>query len=121
MGAAGNPIGYWGLYIVLAATGAQADLKALLSVPAWIFLGFFVAAVHGLLLLGTGKLLRISIGTLATASQANIGGIVSAPMVGAVYHPSLVAVGLLLAVAGNALGTYFGLAAASLARWLLHA
>lgn len=116
---AGVQPGYWGLYLVLAATGAQASLKAFLSVPAWILLGIFVAAIHGALLLTAGKLWRIPIGTLATASQANIGGVVSAPLVGAVYHPSLVPIGLLLAVAGNALGTYFGLLAASLARWLL--
>jgi len=55
---------------------------------------------------------------LATASQANIGGLVSAPLVGAVYHQSLAPVGLLLAMAGNALGTYAGMLAAWLSRWM---
>jgi uncharacterized membrane protein len=47
-----------------------------------------------------------------------VGGVVSAPLVGAVYHQSLAPVGLLLALAGNAIGTYLGLASATLCRWL---
>ena len=106
--------------IVLAATGAQADVRALWSAPAWILVGLGVVTLHAAVLLVTGRLLRIPLGILATASQANIGGVVSAPMVGAVYHQSLVPVGLLLAMAGNALGTYFGLLSATIARWLTH-
>lgn len=114
----GQPLGYFCLFLVLAATGAQASLRALWSTPLWIALGAFVALCHGATLLGMGRLLRIPLGVLATTSQANIGGVVSAPLVGAVYDQSLVPIGLLLAVAGNALGTYVGLASATLCRWL---
>ncbi|HNA60919.1 MAG TPA: DUF819 family protein [Elusimicrobiota bacterium] len=42
----------------------------------------------------------------------------SAPMVSAVYRPALSAVGLLLAVTGNVVGTYFGLVVAQISsRW----
>ena len=114
----GAVLGYPLLYLVLAATGAQARLDALWSTPAWLVLGLLVALVHGALLLLAGRALRIPLGTLATASQANIGGVVSGPLVGAVYHRSLAPVGLLLAVAGNAVGTYLGLLAASLAKMI---
>jgi uncharacterized membrane protein len=75
--------------------------------------------VHGLLLLIAGRWLRAPLGLLAVASQANIGGVVSAPLVGAVYDRSLAPVGLLLAMAGNAVGTYVGWAAALLCRLIV--
>ncbi|MBI4341125.1 MAG: DUF819 family protein [Candidatus Omnitrophica bacterium] len=118
LAAHGQTAGSWSLCLVLAATGAQANLPALWSAPAWMLVGGLTAALHGTLLLLAGRRLRIPIGLLATASQANLGGVVSAPLVGAVYHQSFVPIGLLLAVAGNALGTYLGLLSATLARWL---
>lgn len=119
IGAAAGLLGYPCLYVVLAATGAQASLRALWSAPVWLLVGVWVVLAHGGALLLAGRLLRIPLGTLATASQANLGGVVSAPMVGAVYHQSLVPVGLLLAMVGNAVGTYLGLFSAALCRWLL--
>ena len=52
------------------------------------------------------RLLRAPTFYLAIASQANIGGAASAPVVAAAFHPSLAPVGVLLAVLGYALGTY---------------
>ena len=118
IGSGGDVLGYPCLYVVLAATGAQAKLGALWSTPVWLLLGLVIVLVHGVSLLLAGRWLRIPLGLLATASQADIGGVVSAPLVAAVYHQSLAPVGLLLAIAGNALGTYFGLLAALGARWM---
>ncbi len=112
LGASGPTVGYPCLYLVLAATGAQADLRAFTAAPVWLLAGLGIVLTHGLVLLGLGRLLRIPLGLLATASQANLGGVVSAPLVGAVYHRSLASVGLLLAMAGNAVGTYLGWLAA---------
>ena len=109
-------LGYPLLYFVLAATGAQGNLEALRSGLPWIGLGIGTVLVHGALLLAVGRLAHLPLGLLATASQANIGGVVSAPMVGAVYRQHLAPIGLLLAVAGNAVGTYVGLLAAGLSR-----
>jgi len=117
-GAHGPLLGYPCLYVVLAATGAQASLRAFFTTPAWVAVGFVVIVIHAGLLLWIGRWRRVPMGILATASQANIGGVVSAPMVGAVYHPSLAPLGAVLAIAGNALGTYLGVAAAHLCRWL---
>jgi uncharacterized membrane protein len=118
-GTAGRAAGYPLLYLVLASAGAQASLEALWTTPLWVVLGIITAGVHGLALVAAGRLWRVPVGLLATASQANIGGVVSAPLVGAVYDRGLAAVGLLLALAGNAAGTYVGLAAAWLARLLI--
>jgi uncharacterized membrane protein len=118
LGSQGSLLGYPCLYLVLAATGAQASLQALAATPAWVVVGLVVIAVHVGLLLVVGRWGRLPLGVLATASQANIGGVVSAPMVGAVYHPSLAPLGAVLAIAGHALGTYLGIVAAHLCRWL---
>ena len=118
-GAQGSRLGYPCLYLVLAATGAQASLHALWSSPLWLVVGVVVVLVHGGMLLAAGRLLRVPLGVLATSSQANIGGVVSAPMVGAVYAQRLAPLGLVLAMAGNALGTYVGWGAAMLCRWFL--
>jgi len=118
-GQQGGELGYVGLYCVLAALGARANVIALTSTPVWILLGIAWLAFHAVVLLLAGRLFRLPLSLLATASQANVGGVVSAPAVAAVYHPSLAPVGLLLALAGNALGTYLGLCTATLCRWLL--
>jgi uncharacterized membrane protein len=55
---------------------------------------------------------------LAAASQANIGGPASAPVVAGIYQPGLAPVGLLLAVLGNIMGTYAGLACAAVCAWI---
>jgi uncharacterized membrane protein len=121
LGCHGSTLGYFCLYLVLSATGAQARLGAVGDALVWLALGLGMILVHGGVLLAAGRLLRLPVGLLATASQAAIGGLVSGPLVGAVYHPTLAPVGLLLAVLGNAVGTYVGLLAASLLRPLLSA
>jgi uncharacterized membrane protein len=115
VGESGPRLGYPALYLVLAATGAQADISSLWETPAWMGVGVITVVMHGLALILAGRALKLPLGLLATASQANIGGVVSAPLVGAVYHKQLAPIGLLLAVAGNALGTYLGLLSAMLA------
>jgi uncharacterized membrane protein len=118
-GAREQALGYPYLYFVLAAAGAQASLQALTSSAIWMVVGAFAVVLHGALLLITGRFFRIPLGLLATASQANVGGVVSAPLVGVVYHRSLAPVGLLLAMLGNALGTYLGMLSAWLCRLVL--
>lgn len=118
IGAQGAFLGYPLLYLVLAATGAQADAGALLQAPLWLVVGVLTVLTHAGFLLLAGKLFRIPVGLLATASQSNLGGFVSGPLVGAVYHRTLAPVGLILAMAGSAFGTYLGLATASIAKFL---
>ncbi len=119
MGAQSERLGQGCLYVVLAAMGAQASLAGLWSAPVWLLVGLGVALVHGVVMVVGGRLLRLPLGLLATASQANFGGVVSAPLVGAIYERRLVPIGFCLAIVGNALGTYLGLGSALLARLLL--
>jgi uncharacterized membrane protein len=107
-----------GLLVVLAAMGARADVRALATAPVWLAAGFAWLLIHAAVMLAAGRLWRIPLSVLAAASQANVGGVISAPAVAAVHQPSLAPVGLLLALSGNAVGTYLGLAVATACRWL---
>jgi len=55
---------------------------------------------------------------VAVGSQANIGGVATAPAVAAAFHPSLAPVGVLLAVLSHVVGTYAGIISAWLMQWV---
>jgi uncharacterized membrane protein len=112
-------IGTWILYFVLTSIGAKASLAHLQSSLVLILAGFCIVLVHAVFMLVGARLLRAPLFLVAIASQANIGGIASAPIVAACYQPSLASVGLLLAVLGNIVGTYCGIIAGQLCHWIM--
>ncbi len=114
-----SKIGTVALYVLLASIGARADLRSILHTPVFLALGATWILIHGVVLLLGGYLLKAPLGLIATASQANIGGTVSAPIVGATFSPQLASVGLLMAIFGNLTGTYIGLATALMVRILV--
>lgn len=109
-------IGYVFLFLVLTSIGARASLAGILSAPVLILAGFALVLFHGGLLFVVSRLARIPLCLVATASQANIGGPASAPIVAAAYEPALAPVGLLLGILGNVMGTYLGLLTSQLCR-----
>lgn len=113
-GAGASTLGYAGFYLLLASVGAQADLTRILAHPVFVLLGVIIIAVHAAFLLVAVRILRAPLFYYAAASQACTGGVSSAPIVAAIYHPAMAPVGLLLAVLGNVLGTYLGLLVAQL-------
>jgi uncharacterized membrane protein len=113
-GAGASSLGYGGFYLLLASVGAQADLARIVTQPLWIVAGVVMIAVHALVLVAALKLMRAPSFFLGAASQASIGGYSSAPIVAEIWQPGLAPVGLLLAVVGNVLGTYLGLAVGQL-------
>ena len=113
-GAGASTLGYAGFYLLLATVGAQADLGRILAHPTFVLLGVIILAVHALFLLAAVRLLRAPLFFYAAASQACTGGVSSAPIVAAIYHPAMAPLGLLLAVLGNVAGTYLGLLVAQL-------
>lgn len=104
-----NKTGNWLLYFVLTTIGAHASLSSWSQTASFILIGFFIVSIHGCVLLITARIIKAPMFLIATASQANIGGVASGPLVAAVYEPSLAPVGLLLAILGNLLGTYLGI------------
>jgi len=114
-----SKLGYALLFIVLARIGAKGNLNAIREFPAYLLMGVVWIFTHGAVLLLVAKRLRVPVFFAATASQSNIGGPVSAPVVAAAYQPGLAVVGLLMAIIGNILGTFAGLfVIAPMAHWL---
>ena len=108
-------VGYVALYLMLAAIGAQANLRAILEAPLLLVVGVVWLAIHVAILFLVGRLIRAPLFFVATGSMANIGGTVSAPVVASVFNPALAPVGVLMGVSGYILGIYGGV----LCAWLL--
>lgn len=110
--------GYDLLYFVLTAIGAKASVANIGSALILIAAGLLIVAVHAIFLLIGARLLKAPMFVVAAASQANVGGVASAPVVAEVYHPGLASVGLLLAILGNIVGTWLGILCAQLCRMM---
>lgn len=110
--------GYDLLYFVLTAIGAKASVASIDAALVLIGAGLLIVAIHAATLLLGARLLRAPMFLVAAASQANIGGAASAPVVAEVYSPGLASVGLLLAILGNIVGTWLGIVSAQLCRML---
>lgn len=110
-----SSMGYGALYLLLAAIGARADLRAIADTPLYLVAGLVWILIHVAVLFGVARLVRAPLFFVATGSMANIGGAASAPIVAGVYHPAMAPVGLLMAVAGYILGIYAGFGTA----WVL--
>ncbi|SRR5690606_32604243 len=111
-------VGNYMLYFLLASIGAKANLAAILDAPLFLAAGAVWILIHGLVLFTVGRLLKSPMFLIATSSQANIGGVVSAPIVASIYQPSLAPVGVLLGIFGNIIGTFAGLITAQLLFWV---
>ena len=109
--------GYDLLYFVLTAIGAKASVASIGSALLLIAAGLLIVAVHVAFLLVGARILKAPMFLVAAASQANVGGVASAPVVAEVYHPGLASVGLLLAILGNIVGTWLGILTAQLCRF----
>ncbi len=111
-----SKVGYLFLFLVLTSIGARASLSGIFSAPLLIVAGIALVLVHAVFLLIVSRITRIPLCLVATASQANIGGPASAPIVAAAYEPALAPVGLLLGILGNVMGTYLGLITSQLCK-----
>ena len=108
--------GYDILYFVLTAIGAKASVASIGSALVLIAAGLLIVAIHAVFMLVGARILRAPLFIVAAASQANVGGVASAPVVAEVYHPGLASVGLLLAILGNIVGTWLGIVCGQLCR-----
>jgi uncharacterized membrane protein len=113
-----SKIGYFVLYFVLTSIGAKASISNIGATAFLIMAGFMIVIFHALVLLVTARIIRAPMFLAVVASQANIGGVASAPVVAAIYQPGLASVGLLLAILGNILGTYCGIITGQLCQWV---
>ena len=102
-GSGASAIGSVFVYILVATIGLKMDVTQIK--PFLFVIGGIWIAVHAILLLVVGKLIKAPVFFLAVGSQANIGGAASAPVVASAFHPALAPVGVLLAVFGYVVGT----------------
>ncbi len=117
-GAGASKIGTVMIYLLVACIGAGANFRLIADAPGLVVAGFVWMAIHIVVLLTVGKLIRAPLFFIAVGSQANIGGAASAPVVASAFHPSLAPVGALLAVAGYVLGTYAGFVCMQMLKWV---
>ena len=99
-------------FTFFAAIAAGANIQAMVTVaPILIALVSILLAVHLIVVLGLGRLLGLTIPELLTASNAAILGATTAPAMAAArgWHDQ-VTPGVLVGVAGYALGTFIGTA-----------
>jgi uncharacterized membrane protein len=113
-----NKIGYFILYFVLTAIGAKATISHFETAAVLIAAGFLVVLIHASILLLAARLLKVPLFLAAVSSQANVGGVASAPVVAEVYQKGFGSVGLLLAILGNLIGTYIGLLTGQICHFL---
>jgi len=113
-------VGNYMLYFLLASIGAKANLTAILNAPIFLLVGIVWIIIHAVILYTIGRLIKAPMFLIATSSQANIGGVVSAPIIASVYQPSLAPVGLLLGILGNISGTFLALVTSQLCLWASH-
>lgn len=116
--AGASTVGSFLFYFLLASIGARADLQGILDAPLFVLSGVVIIIVHATALWMAGRFFRSPMFLMACASQANIGGPVTAPIVATVYQSSLAVVGLLMAVFGGILGTFVGLSVAQVCSWI---
>ncbi|MBQ0137799.1 MAG: DUF819 domain-containing protein [Kurthia sp.] len=102
------------LYIIIALIASHSDFSNIAQAPIYIISGFLIMGVHLVIMLALAKLFKLDLFTLGIASLANIGGMASAPMLAAAYNKALIPVGVIMALMGSFLGTYFGMAIAKI-------
>ena len=99
-------------FVFFAAIAAGANLVAMVQIaPLLIVLVVILLSVHLVVLVGVGRLFRLTLPELVTASNAAVLGATTAPALAAArgWH-DLVTPGVLVGVLGYALGTFAGTA-----------
>ena len=109
-------LGNYLLLLFLSSNGAQSVIANIISVgPAVFYFAIGTVTIHGIFIFGVGRLFRIDAGTLAVASQANVGGPASAmALASARGYTDRFLPGIAAGLLGYAVGSYMGLAVANM-------
>lgn len=95
------------LYVVVGLIASSTDFSTIDFGDAafYVLAGFMILAFHLVVLLVMAKVFKLDLFICGIASQANIGGAVSAPILAGTYDKALVPAGLMMGIFGSALGT----------------
>ena len=114
----GTVIGNYLILLFLATNGARSVIAKIVAIgPSIFYFALGTVVIHGIIIFGVGRLMKIDLPTLSVASQANIGGSTSAMAIaGARGYTFLILSGVAVGIMGNAIGNYIGLLIANLAK-----
>lgn len=96
------------LYVLIASIGMQMNIFAILQNPGLFIVGLIWISFHALVLFLVAKWIRAPFFFFAMGSTGNIGGVASASVTAAAFHPSLISVAVIISVFSYAIGTYAG-------------
>lgn len=96
------------LYMLIITIGMQMNIAAILKNPGFILVGVIWICIHAIIMLIVARITKTPFFYFVVGSMANVGGVASASVTAAAFHPALVPVGVVLAVFGYAIGTYGG-------------
>src|SRR5690606_41355978 len=80
------------LYMLIVTIGMQMDIAAILENPGLFIVGIIWLGIHAVLLFIVGKWIKAPFFYFAVGSMSNIGGVASATVTSAAFHPSLVSI-----------------------------
>ncbi|MBA4850142.1 DUF819 domain-containing protein [Emticicia sp. BO119] len=106
------------LYILIATIGMQLHIFDAFQNPTLLIVGLVWILTHAIFTILAARIVRAPLFFTAVGSQANVGGVASASVVAAAFHPSLAPIGVLLAILGNAIGTYCGYVTGLIMQWV---
>lgn len=108
------------LHLFFVVIGIWSRFSEILAVGIAVFLyTLVVVGIHGLVVYGGGRALKLDAATLSVASQASVGGPSSALAVAVAREwPGLVLPGIIVGLLGYAVGSYLGFGVAYLVRAL---
>ncbi|MFK0571847.1 DUF819 domain-containing protein [Endozoicomonas sp.] len=95
------------LYVVVGLIASSTDFSTIDfgNAAFYVLAGFMILAFHLMVLLIMAKVFKLDLYICGIASQANIGGAVSAPILAGTYDKALVPAGLMMGIFGSAIGT----------------
>lgn len=99
------------LYVVIGLISTATDFSTISFSDAsmYIICGFLILSFHLIVLLILAKVFKLDLYICGIASQANIGGTVSAPILAGTYDNALIPAGLMMGILGASIGTITGL------------
>lgn len=104
------------IYFLIMTIGMRLDLFNIGANVGLLAVAVIWMLIHIISMIVAAKMIKAPFFFVAVGSQANIGGVATAPAVAAAFHPSLAPVGVLLAVLSHVIGTYAGIISAYLMR-----
>lgn len=99
------------LYVVVGLIATATDFSTISFEDAAIYVvgGFLILLFHLIVLLILAKIFKLDLYICGIASQANIGGTVSAPILAGTYDDALIPAGLMMGILGTSIGTIIAL------------